>query len=143
MSLCLRLRRHLAVGPALWLLFATGLATACSQSPTEAYTEMSTSALLGDRDGFLDGFTKDSRKLVKALISLSEAYGFRKQNPFELLVFDAVEREEVSEDGKKAVLFVRTKNRKRKVLMVLEDDAWRIDTQELASYWKENKRRWD
>ena len=127
-----------------YLTLVALLCVACEKSPSEVYTEMSTSAMLGDVEGFLEGFTDESQTLVKALISLSEAYGFQKDNPYELLVFDAIEKEEINEAGDQAVLWVRTRKVRRKVLMVRqkEDDAWRIDVQALERYWKENKRSW-
>lgn len=130
----------------LWLatllaLAATGL-TACGQSPTEVYVDMTTCAQMGDRDGFLDGFNARSRDLVEALISLSEAYGMEDENPYELLVFDSVDSEEIDATQGRAILHVRRKGRTRKILMVLDEDGrWRIDTEELERFWDEEGRQ--
>ncbi len=128
------------------LLTAGLLATWCSQTPTEVYVNMTTSAQMGDKDGFLHGFTLKSRALVGSLISLSEAYGMRQSNPYELLIFDEIEDEIV--EGERAVLHVRHRGKTRKLLFVQEtckgageldcdEGAWRIDTQELETFWNE------
>ena len=115
---------------------------ACGQSPTEVYIDMTTCAQMGDREGFLDGFNERSRDLVEALISLSEAYGMEDENPYELLVFDSVDSEEIDATTGRAILHVRRKGRTRKILMVLNDDGlWRIDTEELETFWDEEGRQ--
>ena len=127
------------------LLLGTLLAAGCSQTPTEVYVNMTTAAQMGDKDGFLEGFTFKSRTLVDSLISLSEAYGMNESNPYELLIFDEIEDEVI--EGERAVLHVRHRSRTRKLLFVREsckgageldcdEGAWRIDTQELESFWK-------
>lgn len=124
------------------LVLALGAAVGswgCERTPSEVYIDMTTAAQMGDRDGFLAGFTTSSRALVEALIGLSEAYGLREANPYELLVFDAID-EEVVED-QRAVLHVRTRGKTRKVLMVKEDDEWRIDTAALEDFWAKEGRR--
>ncbi len=124
---------------ALLSLFAmAGLCVAgCQRTPTEAYIDMSTAAQMGDRDGFLAGFTTESRDLVEALITLSEAYGMTDSNPYELLVFDSVDEEEV--EGDRAILLVRRRGKTRKILMVREEDAWRIDTKQLDAFWQNER----
>lgn len=109
----------------------------CQRTPTEAYIDMSTAAQMGDRDGFLAGFTTESRDLVEALITLSEAYGMTDSNPYELLVFDSVDEEEV--EGDRAILLVRRRGKTRKILMVREEDAWRIDTKQLDAFWQNER----
>ena len=128
--------------------------TACDKGPTAAYIEMTTSAQMGDKKGFLKGFTKTSKTLVDANITLTEAYGMNEFNPFRLIVFDAVDGEPEIYDkgniiGKKyrcpsscALLYVRTNKRKRKILMIKEEDAGRIDMKELAQFWKTEKKKW-
>jgi hypothetical protein len=133
---------RLTIGLTLALLFA-----GCSQSPTEVYVNMTTAAQMGDKDGFLEGFTLKSRALVGSLISLAEAYGMNESNPYELLIFDEIEDEVI--EGDRAVLHVRHRSRTRKLLFVVEtckgageldcdEGAWRIDTQELETYWGEH-----
>ncbi|MEZ4265525.1 MAG: hypothetical protein R3F39_04040 [Myxococcota bacterium] len=127
------LRRLALVLAALGLLVCAG----CERSPTEAYIDMSTAAQMGDRDGFLAGFTTDSRDLVEALITLSEAYGMTESNPYELLVFDSVDEEVIEED--QAILSVRRRGSTRKILMVRDEDAWRIDTKKLDAFWQSER----
>ncbi len=120
--------------------------TACGQTPTEVYVNMTTAAQMGDKDGFLEGFTMKSRALVDSLISLAEAYGMSQSNPYELLIFDEIEEEVI--EGERAVLTVRHRGRIRKLLFVKEtcdgagalecdEGAWRIDTQKLETFWDE------
>ena len=135
------------------LLLVCALA-GCDKGPVGTYVEMTTSAQMGDKAGFLKGFTKTSATLVDANITLTEAYGMDEFNPFTLIVFDTVDGEpEFYEKGdtigKKyrcpsscAVLLVRTNKRKRKILMVKEDDGWRVDMKQLAQFWKTEKKTW-
>ena len=120
--------------------------SACGESPTEVYTNMATAAHFGDKDGFLAGFTEDSEKVLKGMIALTEAYGMPGSNPYELLVFDEVTREDVFDKGKKfddfkcdkkcAVLAVRSTNRKKRILMVETDKGWRLDVHKLNKFWQ-------
>lgn len=125
-----------AIRPALlgFLALAGLWLTGCQRTPTEAYIDMSTAAQMGDREGFLAGFTTESRDLVEALITLSEAYGMTDSNPYELLVFDSVDEATIEDD--RAVLVVRRRGTTRKILMVLDEDAWRIDTKQLDAFWQ-------
>ena len=129
-----------------WLA-AVMLLAGCAQTPTEVYVNMTTAAQMGDKAGFLKGFTMKSRALVDSLISLSEAYGMNRSNPYTLLIFDEIEDENI--EGEQAVLRVRHRNRTRNLLFVKEscegageqdcdEGAWHIDTQELETYWDAN-----
>ena len=131
----------------LTCLAALTLLAGCAQSPTEVYVNMTTAAQMGDKGGFLQGFTMKSRTLVDSLISLSEAYGMNQSNPYTLLIFDEIEGESIEDE--RAVLQVRHRARTRSLLFVKEtcegageqecdEGAWRIDTQELETYWDEN-----
>lgn len=122
------------------LLIALSLLMGCGRSPSEAYTDMTTAAQMGDREGFLKGFTERSRDLVGSLIGLSEAYGLLDSNPYELLVFDSIEDEQIEPSGDRAVLEVRRGRATRKLLMVREDGEWKIDTAELETYWESEGR---
>jgi hypothetical protein len=122
------------------LLIALSLVTGCGSSPSEAYTDMTTAAQMGDRDGFLNGFTERSRDLVGSLIGLSEAYGLLDSNPYELLVFDSIDDEQIEASGERAILEVRRRGSTRKLLMIREDGAWRIDTAELETFWESEGR---
>ena len=123
------------------------LLAGCAQSPTEVYVNMTTAAQMGDKEGFLQGFTMKSRALVDSLISLSEAYGMNQSNPYTLLIFDEIESETI--EGEQAVVRVRHRARTRSLLFVKEtcegageqtcdEGAWRIDTQKLETYWDDN-----
>ena len=76
------------------------LLSGCEQSPKAVYVNMTTAAQMGDKDGFLKGFTIKSRALVDSLISLSEAYGMNQSNPYTLLIFDEIEEETI--EGERA-----------------------------------------
>ena len=117
------------------LLLALSLLVGCGKTPSEAYTDMTTAAQMGDREGFLSGFTERSRNLVGSLIGLSEAYGLLDSNPYELLVFDSIDDEQIDASGERAILEVRRGGSTRKILMIREDGAWKIDTQELETFW--------
>ncbi len=140
MHAMIRIARWTAAPHARVLVCAASLlaVSACTQTPTEVYINMTTAAQMGDRDAFLAGFTERSRDLVEALISLSEAYVMADSNPYELLVYDSVDSEVI--DGKRAVLEVSTGGKKREILMVDEDGQWRIDTQELEDFWQKGGR---
>ncbi len=124
----------------LGVLMVWSLLVGCGQTPSEAYTDMTTCAQMGDREGFLNGFTERSRDLVGALIGLSEAYGLLESNPYQLLVFDSIDDEQIDETGERAVLEVRRGGATRKLLMVREDGAWKIDTEHLEAFWESEGR---
>jgi hypothetical protein len=108
---------------------------------------MTTSAHFGDKKGFLAGFDEKSRTLMDGMIVLSEAYGMTGSSPYALLVFDSVERETRYDKGKTfgkqfkcdkpcAVLRVKTKRRKRNILMLQTDEGWQLNLKALQEYWK-------
>jgi hypothetical protein len=100
---------------------------------------MATAAEFGDTEGFLKGFTKESKQLIQAQLSLSEAYGLKTENPLSMLVFSTVEK--VEEDGETAILDVSRGNTKRKIKMVkVPDEGWRIDVKVLGDYWADLKK---
>jgi len=111
---------------------------ACDAGPTEVYYSMSTAAEFGDLDGFLDGFTEESKPLIQAQISLSEAYGQKKNNPVRQLVFESVDSEKVEDDT--AILEVSSGGRQQKIKMVKTDNGWKIDTKVLADFWEDEKK---
>jgi len=121
---------------------AAGLLTfgiaACDESPQEVYVGMATAAQMGDLDGFLDGFTKESQPLIQAQISLSEAYDLKADNPVRQLVFDAVDK--VETEGDVALLDVSSGGRKERLKMVKTEDGWRIDVKALAEFWDAEKK---
>ena len=135
------------------LFLAMTFCTACGQSPTDTYVNMSTAAHLGDREAFLEGFTEDSRRIVKGLTSLSEAYGFKESDPYTKFVFDKVLKEEKYGEGEKAgsytcevpcaVLTVersgKGKARQTKLLMLETEEGYQIDLAAQEDFWKKNK----
>jgi len=127
-------RRGLVVALAVALFTVS----ACGEGPAEVYMAMATSAQMGDRRGFLEGFTEDSRPLVEAQISLSEAYDLRGNDPVQQLVFPSVLNVETS--GDEAILEVARGTVTRRILMVKTDDGWRIDTRRLAEFWEREAR---
>jgi hypothetical protein len=130
-----------------------GFLAGCGQSPADTYVNMSTAARLGDREAFLTGFTEDSRKIVKGLASLSEAYGFHESDPYRKFVFAKVVKDETLGEGEKtgkytcpdscAVLTVqgegKSKGKKVKILMLKKEDGWRIDLAAQQEFWNVNK----
>ena len=136
-------------------LLAASFLAACGQSPTDTYVNMSTAARLGDREAFLAGFTEDSRRIVKGLTSLSEAYGFKESDPYTKFVFDKVIKEEKFGEGEDAgsytcdvpcaVITVERsgksgkKGGQTKILMLETDDGYLIDLAAQEEFWKKNK----
>jgi hypothetical protein len=121
--------RRLATATAL----AAGVA-ACSPSPEQVYADMGLAAAFGDRKGFLEAFTPESRQLVESQISLTEAYGLKKENPVNLLVFPSVDSVEEGAEGE-VLLNVSRGAMRRQILFVKTDDGWRIDLKKLAKLW--------
>lgn len=147
---------HRRRGAAVVALVIGALAVAgCDDGAKKVYVEMATAAQMGDIDGFLGGFAEDSRKLVEAQISISEAYGMEDQNPYTLLVFDeiaeVIEAEKGEVVGKKyecpkpcTILKVMGAKgrRKVKILMLKVKDEWKIDSKALDEYWKLERKSW-
>ena len=136
----------------LLTLVAASFLVACGQSPTDTYVNMSTAARLGDREAFLAGFTEDSKRIVKGLTSLSEAYGFKESDPYTKFVFDKVLKEEKFGEGEEvggytcdvpcAVITVERSGKKggqTKLLMLETEDGYRIDLSAQEEFWKKNK----
>lgn len=113
---------------------------ACDKSgPSNVYYGMATAAEFGDTEGFLKGFTKESKQLIQAQLSLSEAYGLKNDNPLSMLVFSTIEK--VEEDGETAILDVSRGNTKRKIKMIkVPEEGWRIDVKVLGDYWADLKK---
>lgn len=116
--------------------------SACDpDGPDNVYYGMTTAASMGDYEGFLMGFTDESRRLVESQLSLSEAYGLAKENPVSMLVFSDVDQVEI--DGDEAILSVSRGRASRRILMVKDPElGWRIDVKKLGEFWdKERKSR--
>lgn len=134
----------------LFPILAVGLAlSACSSSPSDAYTRMVAAAKMDDRETFLSSFTEDSRHLIDALLELNDAYGPRTADPYRLLVYTEVVGEEMGEpepvphesSAQRDVAFVTVavRKKKRRIKMVKEDGEWRIDALALEAFWSDRK----
>ena len=130
---------------AMLLLAATLSLGACGKSPTGTYYDMIAAAKLGDRETFLTAFTEDSRHLIEALLELSDIYGLKRRDPYELLVHTEVVSEEPGEPEKKpgmkearevTILTVQVGHRRRKIKMVQVDGEWKIDAFDLEKFWQ-------
>lgn len=136
----------------LTLLLLIGLPLACKNAPRDAYYRTVQAAKLGEREAFLDGFTKKSAKLIRAVLVLSESMEFVKA-PYRHLVFEKVLKvtkrtiatadearfnrprvDDASDDSKDppkefevAILTVSKGNAKDYILMVTEGGKWKID----------------
>ncbi len=111
--------------------------SACSKSePIEVYRGMLAATEVGYEDGFVEGFSKRSQGVVRALVRLANAYGLEEQNPWILISGDdAIDQEFVSDVA--LVRLKRGSNSKYQVLFVEDpdnDDAWRIDLDEFERF---------
>jgi len=119
------------------------LATGCAKGPAKTYESLVAAAREGNLDRFAEGFTEESRGLVKGLVDLTSAYGSDKKNPLTLLGDGTVSREEAapcpanSAFKECAVLVVKQGTRERKVLFVKAPDGWQIDLRALEVFWKD------
>jgi len=118
-------------------LLAMGFNSCSKDEPIEVYRGMLAATEVGYEDGFVEGFSKRSQGVVRALVRLAHAYGIEDQNPWTLIAGDdAVDQEFVAD-----VAFVRIKrgsSAKFEVLFVEDpdnDDAWRIDLDELERFF--------
>lgn len=131
--------RHHAIGLILLLALAAG----CAKGPGKTYEAMVAAAREGNVERFAEGFTDESRGLVKGLVDLTAAYGADKKNPLLLLGEGTVSRDEpvacpANTPYKAcAVLVVQQGTRERKVLFVKAPDGWQIDLRVLETFWKD------
>ena len=91
---------------------------------------------MGYEDGFVEGFSKRSQGVVRALVRLANAYGLDEQNPWTLISGDdAIDQEFVADIA--LVRIKRGTNSKYQVLFVEDpdnEDAWRIDLDEFERF---------
>ncbi len=116
---------------------------ACSDPPITVYRNMLASAQLDYEDGFVEGFTVKSQKVVRALLRLADVYGFDAQNPMRLLDSDDAVAEEIH--GDLAVVTVTRNGRERPVLFVKDpeaDGAWRVDLSEYEIFLKKGESKY-
>lgn len=114
------------------------LLSACDRGPKEVYYDMATAAEFGDAEGFLAGFTEESKQLIASQISLTEAYGLKKENPVALLVFPSVDGVEEKDD--EAILTVSRGTVEKRIVMVKTEEGWKIDVKRLADFWEEERK---
>ena len=132
------------------------LSTGCSDKPEDAYNRMVFYAKMGNEEAFLNGFTKSSAKLVKALIALRRTYGdqvSKEADPLLSLVLDEIQEVEIEKkdfegegvekvERKIATLTVAKGKIKRKIRMIEFDDGWKIDALDLQEFWKKNRKNY-
>lgn len=117
-----------------------GMVGACGGGgPKQVYFDMATAAEFGDTESFLSVFTPESKMLIESQISLTEAYGLKRENPVTLLVFPAIDEIEERED--EIILTVSRGSAKRRILMVNTDDGWKIDVKKLAKFWEDERKK--
>jgi len=140
-----RVRFGARLGIVAGLALAAAVAAGCSKTPTDAYYEMVAAAKMGDRETFLNAFTTESRSLIEALLELSDVYGLKRNDPYELLVHTEVSGEEpgdpapvpgMEEPREVAYVVVQLQNRRRKIKMIQVDGDWKIDAFDLEKFWE-------
>lgn len=102
-------------------------------SPSDAYRRMVNAARLGDEETFLEGFTDQSRPLVKALIALSRDYEVVREDPYERIVLSDVVAETV--EGDVATIVTEQGRKTRDIRMKKVEGRWQIDAFELDEDW--------
>ncbi len=101
------------------------------EKPKDAFLRAASAAMLGDEEGFLDGFTEESRPLMAGLLALSRADDVRtsKRHPYYFLVTENIEDAQI--DGDHAWLKCRRmgdqSNAKYDVPLVKVGQTWKID----------------
>tara|TARA_B100000029_G_scaffold423240_1_gene430332 strand:- start:185 stop:661 length:477 start_codon:yes stop_codon:yes gene_type:complete len=126
-------------------VFAILLAALClgcgSKEPIDVYRDMLAAAEVGYEDGFVDGFSKRSQATVRALLRLSDAYGYSRENPLNIIMRPKT-TDAVSQKIKGDVAIVRISRKKRRaqaVLFMKDKDsggAWRVDLSEHEEFVK-------
>ena len=121
-----------------------GLSSCMKQEPIEVYRNMLAATEVGYEDGFVEGFSKRSQGVVRALVRLSNAYGLDEQNPWALVSGDdAIEQKFI--DDVALVRVKKSSNSKYQVLFVEDpddDDAWRIDLDELEQFIEKGRKNY-
>ncbi len=132
----------------LVLLFVAG----CGEKPEAAYERLVFFARAGNEAAFLDGFTTDSQKLIRALLALRRVNGDEvdaRADPYLSIVLERVVSVEVeekdvqveggiaSEKRKVATLVVTDGKIQRTLSLVQLDDGWKIDALALQALWED------
>ncbi len=124
----------LLIGAAVWAYFRFVHVTKAG----DVYLQTVSAAMLGDEDGFLDGFTPESRPVLAALLRLSRTRDPRlaSTHPYYYLVTEQIEsvgEPQKGPDGKEEVWLTLKRAGDRgvgteySVRMVEIDRAWKID----------------
>ncbi len=136
----------------LALLLVAGLG--CGEKPEVAYERLVFNARTGNEAAFLDGFTKDSRRIIEAVLALRRANGDLvdpRADPYlsivlEQVVSATVEEQDVQVEGSidkvkrpVATLVVTDGKINRTLRMVQLDEGWKLDALDLQSLWNDPK----
>ena len=119
---------------ALCLLLGV-LLPGCKTEPIEVYRRMLASGQIGYEEGFVQGFSVRSRSVVKALLRLTDVYGFESRNPLRMLDGDDALAQDIR--GDVAVVIAHRSGVERPVLFVRDEedgDAWRVDLSEYERF---------
>jgi hypothetical protein len=109
----------------------------CRQTPSEVYIEARTAAETEDLEAFLPHFTRWSRSVLRGFSDVVDQSRRRLQyvrTPMMIHTFGDVANETITDDL--AVLEVTGSRGSEKVVLVVEDGAWRIDAFRLAGFWE-------
>jgi len=112
---------------------------ACSDSPREVFENMLAAAQKGDEEKFLDGFTGDSRPIVKSLLQLSSGARVSRRNPLQILTASEVTDEVI--EGDRAYLTVKDNRGKTRLLMKRDGGKWKFDIFELEKFLREEEKK--
>ena len=117
------------------LLLLAFVLPGCKDRPIEVYRRMLGSAQIGYEDGFVQGFSARSRAVVRALLRLTDVYGFESRNPLRMLDADDALAEDLR--GDVAVVMTERAGIERPVLFIRDEedgDAWRVDLSEYERF---------
>lgn len=99
------------------------------EPPQEAFLRAVACATLGDEQGFLDGFTPESRPLLAGLLALSRGDDIRtsSRHPYHWLLTEEVQSVQV--EGERAWVRVRRPGSQQEVdiPMVKAQRSWQVD----------------
>ena len=141
--------------PALLLVMALGACGKSEQSAQEAYERLVFHARTGNELAFLNGFTPQSQRLIRALLSLRRTYGDlvdADADPYRALILDVVDSVTVEErtvtntenesvEVSVATLTVTNGDYKRQIQMIETEEGWKLDALELQAFWAEDGTR--
>ena len=109
----------------------------CRPAPSEVYIEAQTAAETEDLEAFLPHFTRWSQSVLRGFSDVVDQSRRRLQyvrTPMDIHTFGDVANETITDDL--AVLEVTGSRGSEKVILVVEDGAWRIDAFRLAGFWE-------